>query len=53
METLTTLVVMAAVADTIANGGNVQVTHIALGDGTWTPNENATNNEHNGVYLLL
>jgi len=47
METVATLVGMAAVADAVANGGTVQVTHIALGDGSWTPDETATalNNE--------
>lgn len=42
METVATLVGMAAVADAVANGGTVQVTHIALGDGSWSPDETAT-----------
>lgn len=41
METVATLVGMAAVADAVANGGTVQVTHIALGDGSWSPDETA------------
>ncbi|MCE3232495.1 MAG: tail fiber protein [Rickettsiaceae bacterium] len=42
MQTVATLAGMAAVADAVAHGGTVQVTHIALGDGSWTPDENAT-----------
>jgi hypothetical protein len=41
MQTVATIAGMAAVADAVANGGTVQVTHIALGDGSWVPDENA------------
>ncbi len=41
MQTVATIAGMAAVADAVANGGTVQVTHIALGDGSWQPDENA------------
>jgi len=47
METLATLAGMAAVADAVATNSTISVTHIAIGDGVWTPDETATalNNE--------
>lgn len=47
MEMIATLAGMAAVAEAVTGGGTVQVTHIALGDGSWIPDETATalNNE--------
>ena len=42
MRAIATLSGMAAIADAVAKGETVNITHIAIGDGIWSPDENAT-----------